>query len=204
MKPTGRRRTWPHEPTREAVRGHEYHISRYQRVMPFDQYTIIPFTRFVLGPADFTPVVFDPKELKGYTWSNEMAQAIVFTSPVQHYADHYRFLVGNPHVDILKAIPTVWDETRVLPGTRIGKLVATARRHGDRWLIGVLNGNGSSKLELKLDFLGDGKYTLQGMADVPGRDDAAARSESTVTRADTLSLELRQGGGFVGLLAPAQ
>ena len=203
VKPTGRRRTWPQEPTREAIHGHEWHMTRYHRVMPFDQSTILPFTRFVAGPADYTPVVFNPAELNGYTWSGELAQAIVFTSPVQHYADHFKFLLANPNVDLLKAIPTTWDETRILPGTKIGEVVASARRSGGRWFVGVMNGKEARTLRLPLDFLGAGAYALEQTRDVAGRGDAAARSASSVGRTDALTLELQPGGGFVGMLTPA-
>lgn len=51
VKPSGLRRTWPHELTREAVRGHEFHISRYDRVMPMNQEAIKPFTRLLGRPG---------------------------------------------------------------------------------------------------------------------------------------------------------
>jgi alpha-glucosidase len=202
VKPSGRNRTWPHELTREAVRGHEWHIKRYKRVMPFDQYTIIPFTRFVQGPADFTPTVFDPQELLGYTWANEIAQAVVFTSPVQHYADHYRFLLANPNRDLLMRIPVVWDETRVLPGTRIGQVVGMARRRGTEWFLGVMNGASPTHLDISLGFLGDGRYRMVRLADVADRDDATDRSETTVGKTDSIALDLRKGGGSWAVITP--
>ena len=87
-KPVGRERTWPNEITRESIRGHEYHILRYHRTLPPQHDCILPFTRFVIGPGDYTPTVFNPKELRGYTWARELSQAIVFTSPFLCYADH--------------------------------------------------------------------------------------------------------------------
>ena len=81
VKPTGREHTWPNEMTREAIRGHEYHIIRYNRTLAPDHDCILPFNRFVQGFADYTPTVLNPVELRGYTWSREIAQAIVFTSP---------------------------------------------------------------------------------------------------------------------------
>ena len=73
VKFTGRQRTWPHELTREAVRGHEYHMSRYGRVQAADHDTIVPFTRYLCGPADYTPTAFDQKEMMGYTWTHLLA-----------------------------------------------------------------------------------------------------------------------------------
>jgi hypothetical protein len=54
------------------------------------------------------------------TWPRELASAIVFTSPLMHYGDSYRQYAGNPAEDVLRALPTVWDETRVLDGAGIG------------------------------------------------------------------------------------
>ncbi|HLP77073.1 MAG TPA: glycoside hydrolase family 97 catalytic domain-containing protein, partial [Candidatus Paceibacterota bacterium] len=138
-KPIGRERTWPNEMTRESICGHEYHILRYHRTLPPAHDTILPFTRYVIGPGDYTPTVFNPKELRGYTWAHELAQAVVFTSPFLCYADHPTNYLSNPAVDVMKAIPATWDETIVLPGSEIGKCAAFARRSGKDWFIGVLN-----------------------------------------------------------------
>ena len=73
-KPVGRERTWPNELTRESIRGHEYHILRYHRTLPPQHDCILPFTRFVLGPGDYTPTIFNPQELGNYTWAHELAQ----------------------------------------------------------------------------------------------------------------------------------
>ena len=80
-KPTGMQRTWPNVITREGVRGHEYQITRYHRVPQPDHDVILPFTRYVAGPGDYTPTVFTTSELMGNTWAHELAQAVIFTSP---------------------------------------------------------------------------------------------------------------------------
>ncbi len=68
VKSTGTERTWPNVLTREGVRGHEYHITRYKRRLEPDHDVILPFTRYIAGPADYTPTVFDANELQGSTW----------------------------------------------------------------------------------------------------------------------------------------
>ena len=203
-KPVGRERTWPNEMTRESIRGHEYHILRYNRTLPSPHDCILPFTRFVIGPGDYTPTVFNPKELRGFTWPRELAQAIVFTSPFLCYADHPTNYLNNPMVDVLKAIPSVWDETIVLPGSEIGKCAAFARRSGKQWFIGVINGGEATTLDLPLDFLGRGKYQMIQLGDAPNRDDAWQREEKTVKRSDRVRLSLRPGGGSVCQLSPAK
>jgi alpha-glucosidase len=201
-KPVGRERTWPNEITRESVRGHEYHILRYRRTLPPQHDCILPFTRYVVGPGDYTPTVFNPKELRGFTWSRELAQAIVFTSPYLCYADHPTNYLNNPGVDVMKAIPSTWDETVVLPGSDIGKCVAFARRHGNTWFIGVMNGTDATTLDLPLNFLGRGKYQMTQLGDAADRDDGWQREEKIVQRGDPLHLSLRRGGGCVIELTP--
>jgi alpha-glucosidase len=201
-KPIGRERTWPNEITRESIRGHEYHILRYRRTLPPQHDCILPFTRFVIGPGDYTPTVFNPKELRGFTWARELSQAIVFTSPYLCYADHPTNYLNNPAVDALKAIPPVWDETVVLPGSDIGKCAAFARRSGKQWFIGVINGGEATTLDFPLDFLGRGRYQLIQLADAPGRDDGWQREEKVVKRGDPVRLALHPGGGCVIELSP--
>ena len=178
-KPVGFERTWPNEITRESIRGHEYQILRYHRTLPPSHDTILPFTRFVIGPGDYTPTVFNPVELRGYTWAHELAQAIVFTSPFLCYADHPTNYLNNPALDVMKAIPSVWDETVVLPGSEIGKCAAFARRSGKTWFIGVINGGETTTLDFPLDFLGRGKFQMTQLGDAPDRGDAWQRDEKS-------------------------
>jgi len=198
-KPTGLRRTWPHELTREGVRGDEYQMTRYKRLRPMELDCNQPFNRLLAGPADVTPVVMNPKELRIYSRPHMLAQALIFLSPVTHFYDQYKFYVDSPAVDLLQDLPVVWDETRVLPGTVIGEVAGFARRHGDTWWIGVVNGAQERTLPVKLDFLKKpAPSTL--LYDVPGQDDALDRQEKTLQPTDTLTLKLRPGGGFFARL----
>ena len=201
-KPIGRERTWPNEITRESIMGHEYHILRYRRTLPPQHDTILPFTRFVIGPGDYTPTVFNPRELRGYTWARELSQAIVFTSPYLCYADHPTNYLSNPAADVMKAIPSVWDETVVLPGSEIGKCAAFARRSGKQWFIGVINGGETTTLDFPQDFLGRGKFQMIQLGDAPDRTDAWLREEKAVTGKDRVKLSLRPSGGCVIELSP--
>jgi alpha-glucosidase len=201
-KPVGRDRTWPNEITRESIRGHEYHILRYRRTLPPQHDCILPFTRYVIGSGDYTPTVFNPKELRGFTLARELAQAVVFTSPFLCYADHPQNYLTNSALDVLKAIPSTWDETLVLPGSEIGKCAAFARRKGNVWFIGVINGKEPSTLDFTLSFLGRGKYQMIQLGDAPARDDDWQREEKTARRGDPTHLSLRAGGGCVIELSP--
>ncbi len=200
VKPTGTERTWPNVLTREGVRGHEYHITRYRRRLDPDHDVILPFTRYIAGAGDYTPTVFEPKELQGNTWGHELAQAILFTSPYLCYGGHPKDYLANPARDVLTAIPAVWDETRVLPGSEPGKMVAMARRSGNRWFIAAINGADAKTFEIPLDFLGKGSWKATELFDVEGKPDEWNRKSGTVTKSDRLKLQLPPRGGFVGYI----
>lgn len=202
VKPTGLSRTYPNDITREAVRGNEYQIRRYGRVLPQDHYVSLPFTRLLAGPADLTPVTLNPEEIAvgGYSWAHEMSQAIVFLSPVLHFSDHYSYYLESPMRDLLSAMPTTWDETLVLPCTEMGKVVAFARRKGNDWWIGVMNGDQPREISISLDFLKKkGKAAL--VYDDDNRLDGVKREDRNVSPQETLRMKLRPGGGFVARIS---
>ena len=197
VKPTGRRRTWPHELTREAVRGHEYHMTRYRRVQAAEHDEIVLFTRFIAGPADYTPTAFNPREMVGYTWSHLLAQAVDMTSPLLHFAGGYQDFIGNPAEDLLRHLPSTWDETIVLPGSEIGKTIGFARRRGQEWYIGVLNGGQAAALPINLTFLGQGQWKAEVFGDDSANPAAFKRESKAVTSGDMLTASMSPRGGTV-------
>jgi alpha-glucosidase len=120
-KPTGEARTWPNELTREAVRGME--SSRLQARARHN--TTLPFTRFLAGHGDYTPVHFGARR-GDTTWAHQIATAAVFNSPLLTYGAHPTNLLRNPALPMIKSIPAVWDETIVLPVSEIGEIAAFA------------------------------------------------------------------------------
>lgn len=112
----------------------------------------LPFTRFVLGHGDYTPLAFTATGET--TWAHQLATLVLFTSPVQVIAENPEILLRHPAVKdalpLIKQIPSVWDETIVLPGSVIGELAIMARRKGDDWYIGIVNGG--EKKTLEVDF----------------------------------------------------
>jgi alpha-glucosidase len=197
-KPTGRSRTWPNEMTREGIRGHEWWMKGRFKMEPQHE-CALPFTRYVAGHGDYTPTSFDPERLKGRSWAFELAQAIVFTSPVMHYAGDPKFLLANPSVDVLKEIPSVWDETIVLPGSKIGEIAGFARRKGDSWFVGVMNSDKPRSLKIDFGFLGAGGYRAVLLKDSEEKGAAFVREEKDVTKNDGLEVKMRPMGGFVAM-----
>ena len=202
--PNGRSRTWPNNITREAVMGHELWMpGRFK--MDTQHNVALPFTRYIVGHGDYTPTSFDPKYLKRYSWGQELAEAIVFLSPVTHYAGDPKILLANPAVDVLKKIPTVWDETIVLPGSKIGEVAGFARRSGTTWFVGVMNNDRERDFKVDLGFLGSGEYKAVILKDVvDGKAESAAawdREDRAVKNNDVIDFKMRPMGGFVAMFS---
>jgi alpha-glucosidase len=196
VKPTGREHTWPHEMTREGICGRE------QGKNPASHDTALPFLRYVQGHADYTPTLLIPKRLDGSSFAHELAMPIVFTSPYLCMGDNPSNYLNSVAMDVLKALPPVWDETRVLPMSEIAQFAAFARRSGEQWFVGVINGPLPRREQVGLGFLGRGNYKLVELADDSDRPDAFVRTERKVTRKETLTLPLRKDGGYVAWLVP--
>ena len=191
-KPAGESRTWPNEMTREAVRGLESRIQ--QRAV---HQATIPFTRYVVGPAEYTPLVFH--ERRGDTTvANQIASVAILSAPLLTLAAHPQKILDHPAVDVIKSIPATWDETIVLAPSEVGELAAFARRMGDTWFVAVMNGPAEKSFDVPLKFLGDGGRRAAIVSDDPA-DAAKVHIERNVAKksSDTLQLTLRPGGGFV-------
>jgi alpha-glucosidase len=165
--------------------------------MPAEQYTVMPFSRFLTGPADITSTMLDPVQLETgkFTWPNQMAQLVVFLSPVTHFCDQYKFYVNHPAKDLFEEIPVEWDETRVLKNTKIGEVVVYARRKGNVWWLGAINNSYLREIDLAFDFLSKpGKASL--VYDDPKVNAAIKRVEETIQPSDVRKILLRPSGGF--------
>jgi alpha-glucosidase len=197
-KPAGESRTLPNELTREGVYGLEHRQaeawSRHN--------TTLPFTRFLAGAGDYTPVVFGERR-KETSWAHQIATAAIFTSPLLVYGGHPQSLIDNPAVEVIKRIPSVWDETIALPQSEIGELAAFARRSGDAWCVAVANGPTARSLTIPLSFLGAGRFAARLVRDDPGNAAAVAVESAVLTKRGSLAIDLRAGGGFIAILQPA-
>ncbi|HEY0609557.1 MAG TPA: glycoside hydrolase family 97 catalytic domain-containing protein, partial [Chitinophaga sp.] len=195
-KPTGLSRTWPNELTREAVKGME--ASKLPDRATHN--TTIPFTRWLAGAAEYTPVHFGERR-KNTTWAQQVASAVIFDAPMLTYGANPASILSNPAVDMIKSIPSVWDETIVLPGSAIGELAAFARRKGDTWFLAVMNGVTPRTLELPLSFLKEGNYQAMVLRDSKDSTSVVDIAQETHKRGDVIKITLGQGGGFIARLA---
>jgi hypothetical protein len=157
--PRGWQRTYPHLMTMEAIKGLEFVTFEQKNADEEPTHAaMLPFTRNVFDPMDFTPVVLDRiKRIQRRTTSTfELALSVLFTSGIQHYAEIPEGMAKTPAYvrEFLKRVPSVWDDTKFLDGYP-GKLVLLARRGEGRWYVAGINGEAiTKKIMLNLSELG--------------------------------------------------
>lgn len=172
LTPTGEPRTYPNEITREGFRGLELNKIVTETVIPARHNAALPFTRLAVGHGDRTPLGYSRPGLT--TWAHQLVTVGQFVSQLQVIGEHPETLLRDPHtrpaLDVLKAIPAVWDKTRVLEPSRIGELSLIARRTGQTWFLSALSGDHPVSLPaLDLSFLGDREYRLWSLGHAPAR-----------------------------------
>ena len=190
-KPTGESRTFPNELIREAVRGME--ASRLQERAVHN--VVLPFTRFLAGHADYTPVHFGTRR-GDTTWAHQIATAAVFTEPLLTYGAHPTNLLANPAAEMIKSIPAAWDETIVLAPSEIGEVAVLARRSGDRWFLAIINGPAQRTIKVPLTFL-RGALQASIVRDDPTESAALKLEKTMVQPKDSLAIDLVAGGGYI-------
>jgi alpha-glucosidase len=188
FRPTGMSRTYPNLLTQEGIRGNEEFPDATQN-------TILPFTRMLVGAADYTFCWLDPR-LKN-TWGHQMALAVVLYSPLQFvywYDRPISFTAECSGMEWFRDLPTVWDDTKVLDGSP-GEFAAVARRKGTSWFLGIANNNSGREMKLALEMLEPGReYAASIFADGDGPRDVR-RTQKSFRRGDVLELTLHPRGG---------
>ncbi len=164
-RPTGYSRTYPNLMTQEGIRGDEESPSNAHSLKTL-------FTRMVAGAADNTICYFAPRVDDMGSSASQLAKAVCFYSPWQfvYWYDcptgspkakgpsksRNNFIAEVPDLEFFDRVPTVWDDTKVLHG-EIGKYATIARRSGDTWFVGTINGTADYELTLPLSFLSPGQ-----------------------------------------------
>ncbi|HEX9601066.1 MAG TPA: glycoside hydrolase family 97 catalytic domain-containing protein, partial [Mariniflexile sp.] len=189
-RPTGFSRTYPNLMTQEGIRGNEE--------MPDATHnTILPFTRYLAGAGDYT-ICYYNNRIKT-THAHQLALSVVYYSPIQflYWYDKPSAYKGEPEIAFFDAVPTVWDDTKVLHGD-IGNYVTIARKSHQDWFIGTITNNEARNIEINLDFLDEGvKYEA-----LIYLDDASAKTKTKVgikkikvQKGKKISLNLSPSGG---------
>jgi alpha-glucosidase len=207
--PAGLQRTYPNFITQEGVLGAEWN-KMDRRITP-QHNLMLPYTRMLAGPMDYTPGGFRNGTPQGFevravmpqtqtTRGQALAMYVVYDSPLQMVSDDPANYRGEPGFDFIKRVPTSWDETRFIAGEP-GRDIVLARRHGKAWYIGAMTADDARTERVPLRFLPPGTYraTVWQDGDTPR---ALVRSERAVSRSDELALKLAPAGGAAVILEP--
>lgn len=217
VRPTGLQRTYPNFMTSEAGRGNEYNA--FSTGNPPEHETILPFTRFMGGPMDYTPGIF---KLKGYadadpsrqvhtTLAKQLALYVTIYSPIQMVAD----IIDNykPYMDafqFIEDVPVDWDDTKIIeaePGDYL--TIARKGKGTQNWFVGAITDENSRIATIPLSFLNPSqKYVAIVYADGKDADwksnPGAYQIRKYLVDAKTiLKLKLANGGGAAVSLMPA-
>lgn len=194
-KPGGRTTTYPNELTCEAIHGFEQYGGAARTDYPTYANVLSKqlFTRYLSGHADWTPAC---------DTAMQIATLICIDSPLNVICTEPNRILANPAVELIKAIPTVWDETVVLSNSKIGDTAVYAKNTGDTWFLGGIYANAKQdKVDLG-EFLGEGTYTMELWTDYI--ENGATKKEKTVTEvtADTiLEFDIAAGGGYAARIS---
>ena len=188
-RPTGLSRTYPNVLTQEGIRGNEEMPDATHNVL-------LPFTRYLCGPADYTLCYFNSRVRN--TKGHQLAMAAVYYSPLQFY-----FWYDNPFVDkgevelqFWKDCPTVFDESIALDGIP-GEYIVQARRAGSEWFVGAMTNTEERTINIPTDFLPKGRYQVELYNDdatLTTRTKVAVK-HMTVKSGKPITLTLQSSGG---------
>lgn len=156
-RPTGFSRTYPNLMTQEGIRGNEEMPDAVNN-------TILPFTRFVAGAADYTFCYFYRKELGHATRhilntpAHQLALPVIYYSPLQwmYWYDKPEDYQNEPELAFWDVLPTTWNDTKIING-EIGKYITVARQNQENWFVGCITNTEARELKVSLDFLESGK-----------------------------------------------
>lgn len=165
-KPSGLSRTYPNVLGYEAVLGMEQSKAG-SRDDP-ELHTILPFTRMLVGPMDYTPGGFNNVSREEFcarminpmvrgTRAHHLALYVLYEAPFQMVSDHPNAYKNEPSFEFIKIVPTIWDETKFINGLP-GEFVTIARSKGNVWYLGSITNWTPRVIEIPLDFLGDGEF----------------------------------------------
>ncbi|AQG79681.1 glycoside hydrolase family 97 protein [Spirosoma montaniterrae] len=210
-RPTGLHRTYPNWLASEAARGSEFNNAPTLGINP-EHTTILPFTRLLGGPMDFTPGLFrlrlnqfdsTRRQRVQTTLAKQLALFVTIYSPLQMAADlPENYLKYMDAFQFIRDVPVDWDDTQYI-AAEPGDYVAVARRGkgSDDWFLGAITDENARVLPIPLTFLNTGdtyKATIYRDADNAGWDtnpEAYKIDKQRVTRKSVLNLKLTKGGG---------
>ncbi len=217
VRPTGLCRTWPNLIGNESARGTEYQAFGGSKP---SHTTILPFTRLIGGPMDYTPGIFEndiskanPKNKSwvNTTLTNQLSLYVTMSSPLQMAADfpenYERFMDA---FQFIKDVALDWDKSYYLEAEPMEYLTVARKAKGeDKWFVGGTNGEAPRTAQVTFDFLPAGKYTARIYRD--GKDahyktnpQSYVIEEKTVTAKSKMKIPTASGGGFAISIVPVK
>lgn len=209
-RPTGYSRTYPNYIAAEAARGNEFNA--WSTGNPPMHETILPFTRLLGGPMDYTPGIFEIKmsyydktktEQVHTTLAKQLALYVTMYSPLQMAADLPENYEKYPDAfQFIKDVAVDWDESKYLeaePGDYL--TVVRKAKKSEKWFLGAITDENARKSEIKLDFLTKGKkykaIIYEDAKDADWKNNPIAYNIKTmvVTNKSKIKLDLAPGGG---------
>lgn len=209
VMPTGLCRTYPNLMTGEGVRGQEWDAWSTDGGSPAQHLCVLPFTRCMAGPVDFTPGTFDfsnpihPETRVHSTLARQLALFVTVYSPLQMASDMPESYMQHPEAfRFIEQVPCDWEQSHVLDA-KIGEYVITARqdRHSSDWYLGAITNEQEREVSVDLSFLDKNKnYTAEIYRDDSQTDwqqnpYKIVIEKRTLTASDTLTLTLKAAGG---------
>ena len=218
IKDTGLRRTYPNMLSREGAKGQEFNgfMSSKDNNKP-NHTTILPYTRLLSSPMDYTPGIFKLTNYRYYapdnrtinpnhripsTIAKELALYVVIYAPVQMAADLPSHYEDHPGFQFILDVPTDWSTTKVLNG-EIGEFITTARkdRFSSDWFLGSITNEQRRKVNISLSFL-DKEHNYKAIVYKDPDDGGWLENpeevvivEKYVTYKDEIEIDLLPGGG---------
>ena len=196
--PRGWHRTYPNLVSMEAIRGEEYVTFGQENADTQPVHcTVIPFTRNLFDPMDFTPVNFSgiPNIRRRTTGGFEIALSVLFTSGIQHMAEVPAGMASQPDFirEFMGTLPETWDDVKWIDGFP-GKYVVIARKKGDGWMIAGINGeNLKRSVTLDLSFIAK---PVRGILITDSRN-AEGFIKEEIDLSVPVDITMRPCGGFV-------
>ncbi len=210
VRPTGLCRTWPNLIGNESARGNEYQGMGGSKTF---HVTVLPFTRLIGGPMDYTPGIFEQDISKinpanhthaNFTIANQLGIYVVMASPLQMAADLPENYERFPDAfQFIKDVALDWSESRYLEAEP-GKYVTVARKAKGlgQWFVGNVTGDSDHVSTVSFDFLDPGKvYVATVYADAPDANyltnpQAYTIKEYRCTSKSSFTQKAVEGGGY--------
>ncbi len=223
-KPDGIDRTYPNMMTREGVMGGEY--SKFSERMTSEHNINLCFTRLLAGQMDYTPGGFlnvtpqvfkeSREKAKKESGSNnvrpaqvmntrcqELAKFVIYESPVTIFCEHPDNCLGQPGMDFLREVKTVWDDTRFIDGYPAEHIEMAKKADDGRWFVAGMNNSKKRTVSLNLDFLSEGLHTATIWMDAKDADKIPTKlvkKQVKVNPKKPLKINMSVNGGFVMII----